>query len=211
MYTRKTMGDWVYEKLREEICSLEIEPGTKLSEVQLAENLGVSRAPVKSALNRLAYDGLVEIKPQSGTIVTPISFKYADNIKEIRLLLEPYAARKAVHNIPDRLIDEMRFRLLRLGEMKEDTKEKREYTVETDLFIHGIILEYCENEALCNVVKSYFPMIKRISTVNFDRHNRLSFVEQEIQRIVDALAARDEEKAYQSMKDHLDQIKHAKD
>ena len=72
-----TIGDSVYEQLLEEILTLQYLPGEKLSEILLAEKYGVSRAPVRNALGRLEQDGLVRIKPQSGTIVSEISIQKA--------------------------------------------------------------------------------------------------------------------------------------
>lgn len=211
MYTKRTISDCIYEELKQQISSLEIEPGTRLSEAQLAQKFDVSRAPVKIALNRLAYDGLVEIKPQSGTVVTPISYKLADNVKEVRYLLEPYAARLAAPKIPDGQLDELRMKLFRLSEMKEDTTDRRRYITEVDLFLHSMILENCGNATLCDIVESYFPIIKRISFVNLYRHNRIISIEQEIRDIAKALAERDAEGAYTAMQEHLSRIKHAKE
>ena len=96
-----TIGDSVYEQLLEEILTLQYLPGEKLSEILLAEKYGVSRAPVRNALGRLEQDGLVRIKPQSGTIVSEISIQKALHICEIRLLLERYAIYIAAQTVTD--------------------------------------------------------------------------------------------------------------
>lgn len=211
MYTKRTTSDCIYEELKQQISCLEIEPGTKLSEAQLAERFGVSRAPVKNALNKLAYEGLVEIKPQSGSIVAPISYKLADNIRDIRYLLEPYAVRLAVPHIPEEQLEELRIKLLRLSQMVEDTKEKRKYITEVDAYMHSIILEHCGNTALCDIVESFMPNVKRTSFMNMERHNKAVILEAEIRKIAGALFDRDAEAAVTAMQQHISNIKHELD
>lgn len=211
MYTKRTISDCIYEELKQQISCLEIEPGTKLSEAQLAERFGVSRAPVKNALNKLAYDGLVEIKPQSGTIVAPISYKLADNIRDIRYLLEPYAVKQAVLHVPEEQLEELRLKLLRLSGMNEDTNEKRKYITEVDAYMHSIILENCGNPALCDIVEAFMPKVKRISFMNMERHNKTTILEAEVRKISNALFERDAEAASIAMQEHISNIKHELD
>lgn len=91
-----TISTVIYESLKSSIINLEYTPGEKISEVKIATTFGVSRAPVRNALQRLQQEGLVQIKPQSGTIIAPLpSIKQAMDICGIRLLLEPYAAERA--------------------------------------------------------------------------------------------------------------------
>ena len=65
----RTLWERVHDHLRDEILSGRMTPGTELSEVALAESLGVSRGPVREALGRLATEGLVTIRPRRGAVV----------------------------------------------------------------------------------------------------------------------------------------------
>jgi DNA-binding GntR family transcriptional regulator len=88
----RTLQDLVYTNLRELIISGHLAPGQKLVTAKLAAELGVSRMPVREALNRLQSEGLVTIVPHKETIVTAFSFEDVAEIYDIRTVLEGYAA-----------------------------------------------------------------------------------------------------------------------
>src|SRR4051812_28202016 len=86
--TASRARDQVYDLLRESIVTAELEPGRQLSENELAGRLGVSRTPVREALVRLRDDRLVEIVPQLGTFVAPISGRAVADAQFVREALE---------------------------------------------------------------------------------------------------------------------------
>lgn len=93
MTERRLLKDEAYDALRAAIVSGELEPGAILSEADLADWLGVSRAPVRAALARLVDDGLVETKPQSFTRVTPVvDREVRDAVAVVRTMHELVAA-----------------------------------------------------------------------------------------------------------------------
>lgn len=85
----------IYSALRDAIVSAELEPGRQLSENELATWLGVSRTPVREALVSLREDRLVEIVPQLGTFVSPISLSAVEDAQFVREALECAAVRQA--------------------------------------------------------------------------------------------------------------------
>src|SRR4051794_5238427 len=87
--------DQVYVHLRASIVTAELEPGRQLSENELAGRLGVSRTPIREALVRLRDDRLVEIVPQLGTFVAPISDRGLSDAQFVREALECAAVRLA--------------------------------------------------------------------------------------------------------------------
>lgn len=94
--TGDRLSDGVYTELSEAIRSLELPPGTKLSEPTLAARLGVSRVPVREAIARLADQRLVTVTPQVGTRVAPILMSEVENACFIRSSLEAGALRQAI-------------------------------------------------------------------------------------------------------------------
>lgn len=84
-------GEAVYERLRGDIESLRLRPGAKLSEIQLGEELGASRTPVREAIRRLAREGLVDFVPGEVARVAAISLGGVRALFEFRMLLEPRA------------------------------------------------------------------------------------------------------------------------
>ena len=92
----RTLWQRVHEHLRDEILSGRLTPGTELSEVALAESLGVSRGPIREALGRLAAEGLVTIRPRRGAVVRALSNDEFIEAYQVREALEMMAVRLAV-------------------------------------------------------------------------------------------------------------------
>lgn len=90
-----TVGNKVFESVRQAIIQLHLRPGDTLSEAEMARQLGVSRQPVREAFIKLAEVGLVEIRPQRGTSVVMISRREVENARFIREAIEVAVVRKA--------------------------------------------------------------------------------------------------------------------
>ena len=90
------LGEHAYETIRRDIIRCELDPGSEASEAALASRLGLGKAPIRVALARLCQEGLVRPLPRRGYIVTPITIKDVHEILEMRMALEPVAARMAV-------------------------------------------------------------------------------------------------------------------
>ena len=88
----RPLREIVYEELREGILTGAIKPGTRMMEVDLAEEMGVSRTPVREAIRKLEKEGLVTIRPRKGAYASDISVKSMMDILEVRSNLEGLAA-----------------------------------------------------------------------------------------------------------------------
>jgi DNA-binding GntR family transcriptional regulator len=104
----QSVVDHVYSALRERILSGELPRGTKLRQASLAEELGVSRTPLREALRRLATEGLVEFSPNRGATVSELDFGDMRHAWSARVALEPGAARLAAERRDDEAITAMR-------------------------------------------------------------------------------------------------------
>ena len=93
------LSDRTYERIRHDIISCVLAPGTEISEAQLCSQYRIGKAPVRMALNRLAHDGLVRAIPRRGYRVTPVTLKDIHDVFELRLMLEPAAARMAAGKV----------------------------------------------------------------------------------------------------------------
>jgi DNA-binding GntR family transcriptional regulator len=96
-----TLWQRVYTRLREEILSGALEPGTELQEVALSENLGVSRGPIREAIGRLAAEGLVTVRPRRGAVVRALSTEEFLEAYQVREALEVMAVRLAVPRLTE--------------------------------------------------------------------------------------------------------------
>ena len=84
-----TLTDQAYETIEEQICTLVLPPGASLSEIKLSEQLGIGKTPVREALQRLKYDGLITITPRRGAMVTSIDIQSQLRVLEVRRVIEP--------------------------------------------------------------------------------------------------------------------------
>src|SRR2546427_7455677 len=96
-----TLWQRVYEYLREEILSERLQPGAELQEVALAEELGLSRGPIREAIGRLAAEGLVVVRPRRGAVVRSLSKDEFLEAYQVREALEMMAVRLAVPRLAD--------------------------------------------------------------------------------------------------------------
>ena len=104
----RPLEEQVYRALEEQIISGERAPGAALPEMSVAEQLGVSRTPVRTALSRLADEGLVELIPHKGARVVGISREDLIATYKIRMRLEGLAARMATERMTEEQAEEMR-------------------------------------------------------------------------------------------------------
>src|SRR3954463_10015154 len=96
---RQRAVDAVYEALREGILDHLFKPGERLHVDELSEKFGVSLTPVRGAIQQLATEGLIEIRPRSGTFVANLNQQEVDETFKIRCALECLAGEEAIHRI----------------------------------------------------------------------------------------------------------------
>ncbi|WP_431043349.1 GntR family transcriptional regulator [Streptomyces sp. P1-3] len=135
----------VYAHVKQGVLDRSYEGGTLLTEGDLAEAVGVSRTPVREALLRLEAEGLIRLYPKKGALVLPVSVQEIADVVETRLLVEEYAARKAVPAPPSLLA--------RLEELLE--RQRREAAAGdlaavavSDRCFHAEIVRHAGNEIL---------------------------------------------------------------
>lgn len=104
----KTVGEMVYEVIREGILAGIFAPGERLRQEALATAIGVSRIPVRSALMQLESDGLVSFHPRRGAVVRRLSVSQLREIYELREHLEPYALRKSMKTMSPARVERLR-------------------------------------------------------------------------------------------------------
>jgi GntR family transcriptional regulator, rspAB operon transcriptional repressor len=102
-----SVTEQVFEHLYRQVVELDLPPGTKLSEVEVAKQLGVSRQPVRDAFYRLSQLGFVLIRPQRATVVTHISEKEVMQARFIRTALEMETVRAAAERVTDAQLDRL--------------------------------------------------------------------------------------------------------
>lgn len=194
--------DYVYKELRRMIMNKEFKPGQRLPELSLAEQLNVSRTPVREALRRLASEGLVVIIPNEGARLANPSRKEIEDTFEIRAYLECLAIEKAVPCI----------RPLQICMLEEEIEKEENIFPEKDLekylevnnAFHKIIAEASGNivlyELIDNILSRSFVYLVLFGSF-FDLEDNPSLDEH--REIVKALKERDAKKAVELMRSHV--------
>ena len=104
----RVLTDWVIDSLREAILNDSFDPGEKINQNLICEELGVSRTPVREALKALEAEGFVEIRSHYGAFIAQVSDEDVQNIYEVRKLLESEVARQVATQIPDTVLDQLK-------------------------------------------------------------------------------------------------------
>jgi DNA-binding GntR family transcriptional regulator len=130
----RTVGDMVYEVLRESIQTGVFAPGERLRQDQLAEQLGVSRIPVRSALLQLESEGLIKVHPYRGATVSELTVDEMRENYEIRGVLEALALRKAAAAMTPKRLALLR----RLARELNDVRDGEEFLRLRTTFYHEL-------------------------------------------------------------------------
>lgn len=193
----------VVAALREAIVSLELPPGAQLDKNALCERLGVSRFPVSEALSRLQGEGLVEIRPQSGTIVSLIRLGDVRENLFLRRALEAEAVRSLSTDMPPDLLPALQ-RNIRYQKAAATAGDPTGFH-KLDVEFHEIIFTALGFDRVKATVESARLGLDRIRRLLASkRRHKLTYDEHA--RIVRALAAGDGDAAAAAMIEHLDAV-----
>lgn len=194
--------DTAYEAVREMILSGEAAPGARLGEAELAEALGLSRTPVREALQRLGADGLVEVLPHRGARVVLWTESDLEEIFELRTVLEPYAAARAARIGADEpLVAELRD--LCAGMERAAAEGRIADLAQLNSRFHALLIEASGNRRLPAMLTSVMHAPLVLGT--FHRYDEATMARSmgHHREVVDAIVARDPEWAASVMRAHL--------
>jgi len=155
----KPLREIVFETIRGAIITGELQPGQRLMEVQLAEEMGVSRTPVRESIRKLELEGLVKMVPRRGAYVTPMSVNDLKEMMEIRRALEGLAAELAALNATAEEIAKLYAANQRFGESAMANDE--EGIIKNDMAIHDIIYRASGNKKLLTMINSLREQMQR--------------------------------------------------
>jgi len=201
---RRKMTDWVWEELREAIIELRLRPGEPLREVALAEQLGVSKTPLREAFARLEQEGLVETTSFKGAVVTGYSERDLNEIYELRTLLEGAAARSAAERSSAETLDELRDVVVRSRELRDmgDLVGLAELLGRFDLIVYSQVT----NQRIGALIENLRAHLTRIGKLTEAIPGRVEASVEEHAVIVDAIVARDPDEAERLMRVHIGSV-----
>jgi DNA-binding GntR family transcriptional regulator len=202
---KKTLQHNVYKLLLKAIISGEIQPGDHLDEKELTEKLGVSRTPLREAINRLAQDGVILELPYRGKFVRKFTPQEVNDIYEVRKSLEVLAICLAVRNMADDELNEITEIVHAITEAQE-SGNLLSYS-ELDAEFHEKLALYSRNKTLIRTLDSLAIQVKLIRHMTNKKSDVVSRSQFERVQILNALKLRDEKLATAFMEEHIDNVR----
>lgn len=197
-----SVTDLVFAELYNRVVDLDLLPGTKLSEAEVAKRMGVSRQPVRDAFYRLSQQGFVSIRPQRATVVTPISIEAVHRARFIRTALELETVRAAMTNMAASDIADLE---VLLGKQRKAVErgDRSGFHAFDDAF-HSRICEIAGHGHVWALIRDHKAHMDRVRYLSLQNGAQLA-LDDHIE-IFDALRSGDEEAAITRMRAHLGRI-----
>lgn len=198
----KPLREIVFETLRKAILEGTLKPGERLMEVQLAEDMGVSRTPVREAIRKLELEGLVLMIPRKGAYVSGISSKDIADVFEVRASLEALAAGLAAERITDQELEELNNFMVQVTiNAKVGDIEK---VVQSDTNFHEQIYHASRNNRLVQIINNLRDQIQRFRSASLSHPGRIKETLQEHKNLLEAISDRDIETARILAQEHIE-------
>ena len=199
LQNHKPLREIVYEELKRQILKGEIAPGHRMMEVELADDMGVSRTPVREAIRKLEKEGLVTIEPRKGAYASDISIKEMIDVLEVRQYLESLAAGMAAARIKLQEATDAYKQAIE----SEDTSE----IIKWDENFHKIIVDCSGNKTLIQMISQVQELALRFRYIYYDDFSRYKNQPLEHQEIEEAIMNGNVEKARKEANEHLARLK----
>lgn len=199
IYTDRPIAltEWVRQRLKEQILDCTLAPGARIVEKDLCAKMGVSRTPLREALNRLSQEGLVNLIRHRGYQVTPITVQDLRDLFEVRRIVESESAYMAATRSNPEEISELR-RLAELPYLPGDRKTYKTYLRNNTAF-HVAVARCTRNGRLVSMVRSILEQLQRPIYLGLDVGIDSKRATGEHLDLVKAIEARDPELARQVM------------
>jgi DNA-binding GntR family transcriptional regulator len=189
--------------IRQAILDGRLGPGQRLTEERLAEDLRISRTPIREALRVLQAEGLLDWAPYQGSTVRTYDVDDLDDMYQLRALLEGNAARRAAQRITRADVTMLRASCDRFEALGAATEENVQQIVEENLFFHTTVLTAAGSQRLAEMVRKVIelPLVYK-SWIWYSPNQKL--ISQHAHRqLANALAARDSDRAELIMREHV--------
>lgn len=195
------LRDVVFNTLRGAILRGDLKPGQRLMEIQLANQLGVSRTPVREAIRKLELEGLVKMVPRKGAEVAQISEKHLKDVLEVRSALEEVAGELACERMSSEELEELKHvnkQFLRVIETDDITA-----IANVDEAFHMVIYGATRNERLSQMVNGLREQMYRYRLEHIKDKSGRANLAKEHEEIIKALENRDAAAARKEIRCHI--------
>ncbi len=192
-------GRDAYGKLIQRIRTGALRPGERLIETELAQDLGISRTPVREAIRQLESDGLISHLPRAGVVVRKLDYAEITELYEMRAVLEGTAARFAARAASDIEIAE-------LTAINDEMRTARDsdHLYDLNRQFHAVLLNAARNRFLVKAVEAVQKTLLILGPSTMEEGNRATEAIAEHDRMLAALSARDGATAEDCMRSHIE-------
>ena len=197
-----SLADRAYLALRDRLITLHIRPGEPIDDGRLAAELEVGRTPIRYALKRLEDDRLVISYPRRGTFATGVDITHLAHINEIRLQLEPLAARRAAQRATASQRAEIQQLITQFGSIDELPADPTDL-MRLDMTVHRAIYRAAGNPELEDVLIRYHNLVTRIFCLFLERLPNVCDHINEHAPMLNAIIAGDADKAAELALEHV--------
>ena len=205
LQNHRPLREIVYEELKRQILVGEISPGTRMMEVDLAEDMGVSRTPIREAIRKLEKEGLVTIEPRRGAYASDISIKDMLDVLEVRQDLEGMAAAMAARKVTE---DEKRaFVEANTAYVDAVKSGNTEEIIRCDELFHQLIGSFSGNKTLTQLLSQVQELALRFRYLYYDDFTRYEKMPMEHEEIEEAILSGDSQKARVVAEEHVSKLK----
>lgn len=201
----RSLADFVFESLENDILSGVYARGEILTELKLCERLGVSRTPIREALNRLKQQQLVEETSSHSVRVRGVSQQDLMDIYEIRLRIEGYAARLCASRITEEELNELRETVALQGFYTE--RGGAASIRDMDSRFHELVYSYCGSEILKATLGELHHRVQRYRKISVEHPDRAKVAVREHAAILEALEQHDGDAAERLTVLHIENAK----
>lgn len=203
-YQYLPLRDVVFRTLRQAILRGELKPGERLMEIRLANQLGVSRTPIREAIRMLELDGLVIMVPRKGAQVAQITEKDLNDVLEVRLGLEELAVKLACERITEEELRSLYQASRSFEKLLETETDDLQELAQADVAFHDVIYQATNNERLIQLLNNLREQMYRYRIEYLkDVKSRRSLVE-EHDALCERMKKRDLEGAQKMIREHIE-------
>ncbi len=201
---RRTSVDDIFDELHEQITRLDLRPGDKISEAEVAAKFGVSRQPVRDAFNRLANLDLLLIRPQRATVVRGFSLREVEKSRFVRAAVEAEVLRRAARNCDQAAAKELDACLAR----QEDAIDSGSYQAfgALDYEFHRKICEIAGADYAFEVISAEKAKVDRLCILSLSKEDRMPLLLEDHQNIAEMIKSGEPEKAVEFGMLHLSRL-----
>lgn len=197
-----SLREVAYEAIKHRIITCNLKPGEVLSEGALSDELNIGRTPVHQAIGRLASDGLIEVIPRKGIMVTPISLHEIFDIIDIRVINEAYCVRLAATLADHEDIKKLETNLDNMWQAAKSRNIEAMMTLDREF--HGLLSASSRNSLLPDIMGNLHDRSTRLWFISLRSNEHHTRVCEQHAAVIEGIKAHDADAAEKSIREHIE-------